>query len=85
MIDAATFLAATSGHADSQGGKRPRRNRTAKIDPAYASGAPKVTFDGESTLSVKTYARLGSYTPAANDRVLMVPVGTTYVIVGKIV
>jgi hypothetical protein len=58
--------------------------RIAVIDPAYASGNPKVTFEGESTLSVKQYPYLDSYTPQATNRVVMAPVGTTYVILGAL-
>lgn len=55
------------------------------IDTAHTSGSPKVTFDGESVVSTKTYTRLSSYTPTANDRVLLLVVGATYVILGKII
>ena len=59
--------------------------RLGKIDPAYTSGQPKVVFDGETTASGKQYTRLSSYTPVASDRVVMVFVGGTYVITGKII
>jgi microcystin-dependent protein len=35
-------------------------------------------------MSTKQYPYLGSYSPAANDRVLLMPVGTTYMIVGVV-
>lgn len=45
-----------------------------------------VKFDGETTASSKKYKKLASYSsPAVNDRVLLVNVGGTYIIVGKIV
>lgn len=47
-------------------------------------GRPSVIFEGESAASLKKYAYLGSYTPAASDWVLLANVGTTYVILGKI-
>ena len=62
-------------------------NRPAKlatIDPQYASGAPRVTFDGELTMSTKRYPCLGTYMPTANTRVLLMPVGTTYMIIGSV-
>lgn len=50
------------------------------------SGGVSVQFDGETTPSAKKYKRLASYSsPAVNDRVLLVKVGGTYVIIGKIV
>lgn len=56
-----------------------------KIDSAYTSGRPKIIFDGETTASGKQYPYLGSYAPVANDRVLTVFVGGSYVILGKII
>ena len=50
------------------------------------SGGVSVQFDGETTPSTKKYKRLASYSsPAVNDRVLLIKVGGTYVIIGKIV
>ena len=53
----------------------------AKVDSAYTSGRPFLIFDGESTVSGKAYPYLSSYTPAPNERVMLVK----GVIVGKIV
>ncbi|ESU71112.1 hypothetical protein T260_15155 [Geobacillus thermopakistaniensis] len=53
----------------------------ARVDPNYTSGRPRLIFDGESTVSGKAYPYLASYTPAANDRVMVVK----GVVVGKIV
>jgi|GEM_PF-5253812 len=62
-----------------------RLNRLATIPAGYTSGDPTVVFDGESTPTTKTYKRLASYTPAASDRVLLAPVGTSsYVIIGQV-
>jgi hypothetical protein len=61
--------------------------RLAVIDPAYvvATGGPaKVTFEGESTMSTKSYYFVQSYFPVPGDRVLMLPVGTTYIIAGAV-
>lgn len=62
-----------------------RPARLATVDPAYTSGRPRVTFDGEDAPSGKAYPHLSSYAPAAGDRVLLVPAGTSYVILGKVV
>lgn len=69
--------------------RRLRPNRLAVVDPAYVAGSfpgtlPRVTFEGESTLSAKRYNVAGTYSPQPGHRVLMVPVGSTYVIVGKL-
>lgn len=62
-----------------------RPARLATVNPAHASGRPRVTFDGETTLSGKAYPYLSSYVPAGGDRVLMIPAGSSYVIIGKVV
>ncbi|MFE2407133.1 hypothetical protein ACFXDE_02180 [Kitasatospora sp. NPDC059408] len=58
----------------------------AVIDPAYTSGQPRAFVNGATTLT-GPYQRLASYTPAANDSVLVLPVRSTrtYVILGKLV
>lgn len=68
---------------------RLRPNRLAVIDPAYSAASfpgtlPRVTFEGESTLSDKGYNVAGTYSPQPSHRVLLVPVGNTYVIIGKL-
>jgi hypothetical protein len=57
----------------------------AVIDSAYSSGDPKAYINGSTTLT-GPYQHLASYTPAANDAVLAIPVGATqtYVILGKL-
>jgi hypothetical protein len=69
---------------------QPKKNdkpafRIGKIPATYTSGRPMVQFDGESTISTRIYPYLGSYTPAANDRVLIATVGHGWVILGKII
>lgn len=54
------------------------------IDPGYTSGDPKVTFEGELTMSGKQYPFLSSYLPAPSDRVVLAPLGTSYVILGSV-
>lgn len=55
-------------------------------DPAtWPMGAgPRVIFDGESTVSQQQYMCLSPYWPHPGDRVLMQPVGSTYVIIGTV-
>lgn len=52
----------------------------ATIDPDYVTGKPRLVYDGEQTPTIKTYVYLDSYTPVANDRVMVIQ----NVIVGKI-
>lgn len=50
------------------------------------TGGVAVQFDGETTASAKKYKRLASYSsPAVNDRVLLIQISGTYVILGKII
>lgn len=57
----------------------------AVIDPGYTSGDPHAYLNGSTTLT-GPYQHLASYTPAASDQVLAVPVGVlaSYVIIGKL-
>lgn len=60
-------------------------NRCATIDPEYTGiGPARVMFDGEETLTQKTYHFVGDTPPRANARVFLVPVGPTYLIQGMI-
>lgn len=52
---------------------------------ASVDGKPTVIFAGESTPSQKGYSYLASYTPAVGDRVLLVKIGGTYVILDKLI
>ena len=54
-----------------------------KIDPGYVSGDLKILFDGETTVSVKEYKTI-NYSPIANDRVLLVRLAGTYLVLGKV-
>lgn len=64
--------------------------KIATIDENYQASSfsigtlPRVTFDGESTLSEKFYPVLGPYWPHPDDRVVLAPVGTTWIIIGPI-
>jgi len=54
--------------------------RFAKIDPIYTSGRPALIFDGETAATIKQYPYLESYTPMANDKVMLIK----NVIIGKV-
>lgn len=62
--------------------------RLAVIDPAYVASSypttlPRVTFEGEDTVTDKRYPVISrSYIPGPSDRVVMIPIGHTHVIVG---
>lgn len=49
------------------------------------SGNAILIFDGEETPSMKTYKRLGGYSPVKNDRVFLARTKNTYVILGKVI
>lgn len=57
----------------------------ATIDSGYTTGDPMAYINGSTTLT-GPYQHLAAYTPAANDSVLVIPVGVlgTYVILGKL-
>ncbi|MEV5710184.1 hypothetical protein [Actinoallomurus sp. NPDC052274] len=57
---------------------------TGTVDPAYSGGQPKVTLAGDTSLS-GPYQRIASYTPGPGDLVLMLPLGATYVVAGKLI
>jgi hypothetical protein len=64
--------------------KNPKKEKIvqfARVDPNYTSGRPRLIFDGESEVSGKAYPYLSIYTPAANDRVMVVK----GVVIGKII
>jgi hypothetical protein len=53
------------------------------IDAGYTSGRPMVDLATGTTIGPCPY--LAQYTPAAGDTVLLVPVGQTYIVIGRIV
>lgn len=90
MTDAMTFLQTVSGFTASEGsgGSADRPIKLAVIDPAFDPAQfpavlPKVKFEGESTVSGKFYAVASPYWPQPSDKVWMVPIGSTYLIVGS--
>lgn len=86
MLDAKTFLDSISGYTASTtgNGSADKAVRLAIVDPLYtgAPALPQVYFEGESDISGRTFA----YTQPvnANDRVALLPVGNTYLIIGAI-
>lgn len=45
---------------------------------------PRILFDGESSMSEKRYAVMPPYYPLPGARVCLIPVGTTYLIIGAV-
>jgi hypothetical protein len=92
MIEPISFLDGVSGYVrKSTNGAADKGIRLATIDPAYDAfdppypdgiPLPKVTFEGEATLSGKTYAVASGYVPSPGARVWMVPIGNTWLIAG---
>ena len=58
--------------------------KLATVTALFANNFPQIKFDGESSASLKKYPYLASYTPAIGDRVLVVAISGTYIIIGKI-
>ncbi|GAA4082757.1 hypothetical protein [Actinomadura miaoliensis] len=91
-MDALSFLQDVAGYAQAQAGNSSadRPIRLGTIDPAYAPATfwdgtlPRVRFDGEATISGKMYPVVAPYWPQPGDRVALVPVGTTYLIIGAL-
>jgi hypothetical protein len=81
VIDPREFLDGVVAYAAPQNG---RGNRMAVIDAAYTTGNPKVTFEGDTTLSTQGFEYIRPYTPVAGARVVMLPIGHTYVIAGSV-
>lgn len=74
-------VASYTNNVNDSSGTKPHLLGT--IDPSYISGLPKIKFDGESVVSEKRYPCLNTYYPQPNDRVVLAPVGTSYVILGR--
>lgn len=60
-----------------------RLGEVSSVDPN--TGRPSIIFDGETDPSIKRYPYLESFSPTEGDRVLLLAVGNTYVVIGKIV
>lgn len=92
-MDALTFLESVSGYSQSKDtGSASRPIRCGKIAATYNAFVnypnppplPTVVFDGESAASGKQYPYVNGFLPAPNQRVWLVPVGTTYLICGAV-
>jgi hypothetical protein len=87
VIEATDFLEEVAGFTKSQPGPTPsadRPVRLATVTSLYTSGLVRVRFDGETILGTKGYASLSSYNPQPDDRVALIPVGSSYLIIGKV-
>lgn len=81
-MDPRQFLDLVAGYVQAAS---TRSARLGVVDDDYiGSGLPRVTFDGDLAVSTDGFEYLRPYAPAAGDRVLMLPVGTTYVIAGSV-
>lgn len=56
----------------------------AEVVGFFDNGSPQIKFSGESDPARKEYPRLKNYVPAKNDRVLLLPVASSYVIIGAL-
>lgn len=83
MIDPSAFLEAIDKSREEAPGSSSGQ-RLATVDPAYAAGKPRVTFDGDTAMSPDGFTFTTSYTPQPGDRVLMTPVGNTWTIAGAV-
>lgn len=63
--------------------KAPSQLYLATVASTNSSGVTLI-FDGAANATTKRYKRLSSYSPTANDRVLVAKMSGTYVVLGKI-
>lgn len=79
FFDAVREYDSSAQNADSKG-----FNRCATVDSGYVGTGPaRLIFDGETSLSSKTYHYIGT-PPRPGTRVALMPIGSTYVILGMI-
>jgi hypothetical protein len=85
MLDPEAFFDAVNEYSKNANNDESKGwTRCATVDSNYTgTGLVRVTFDGETTLSQKAYAFLDS-PPRSGTRVLMLPIGATYVILGMV-
>lgn len=85
--DARNFLESVAGYSDEPQGDTPSQDRPVKMGTVDLSwngtGKPMVLFDGESLMGVRTYPWVGR-TPRPGERVVLLPQGHTYVILGTV-
>lgn len=90
-MDALSFFQTVAGFTQSQTSQQSENKpfKLGTVDPAYVASTfpgtlPKVTFDGESTVSGKLYPVMSPYWPQPSDRVVLAPIGNTYLILGPV-
>lgn len=89
-MQALSFLQSVAGFIQEQrSSSADRPIRLGTIDPTFNPATlpgtlPRVTFDGESDLSGKGYAFMGGYIPRPGARVVLIPLGHTYMIAGAL-
>lgn len=80
------FLQSVSGFTLDEGAPKSSADRPVRLATVHASyigtGPARVTFDGESTATIKAYVVMEPV--AVADRVVLLPVGQGYVILGKL-
>lgn len=87
------FLESIRGWTNDQDGTkgvsaspRAKGSKLGVLDTNFSgNGLPRVLFDGEDSMSNKGYAWTAPYIPTAGDRVMLQPVGNSYVIVGSVI
>lgn len=79
FFDAVREYDKSATNADTQG-----FTRCGTVDPGYTGAGPaRIMFDGETVLSQKAYHFLNT-APLAGARVVLTPIGSTYVISGMV-
>lgn len=84
---ALSFLESVTGYSETgEAVTPPSEDRPVKlgtIDPSWTTGNPRVLFDGETIMGVRGYPWAGTK-PRPGERVVLVPQGRSYVIVGAL-
>jgi len=81
---------ASFGEANAKPSSANKPIKLGQVDYDYNPGdflggvMPRVLFDGERTVSQKRYQVLSGFYPRPGQRVCLVPVGTTYLIIGSV-
>lgn len=80
MMPTAQFLEIVRG----KGKDKPnvRLGTVASVDTV--TGRPSIIFDGETEPSLKRYPKSKGYTPVEGDRVYLIVVGNSYIVVDAI-
>jgi hypothetical protein len=81
---------AAFGQANAPASSANKPIKMGRVDYDYAPSdflggvMPRVLFDGEKTVSQKRYQVVAGYYPQPGHRVCLIPVGTTYLIIGSV-